>query len=108
MNKQTAPRIDLLDADAQAARHPDTFEVPPLKERQALPEGAFAKLVFIGNPTERMWVICTQRTPEGNFIGELVNAPLYLKTVRYGQEVIFEPRHIIDIDLEPVPPQEAA
>ena len=120
MNKPNFTHVELLDAEVQNVRHPKSFRLPSLKKRQTVPVGAYAKLVFQGDPTchiafhcwtplgERLWVYVEARAPNGNYVGEVVSEVLVLKTIRSGDKVLFEPRHIIEIDLEPAPPMEAA
>ena len=97
----TVEPVELMDADEWHKLHPTTFWMPPMEERQALPEGTHVKLVFEGEPmAERMWVRIDWRSPERAYYGTLINAPVYNKNIDYGDEVFFEPRHIIDIDFD--------
>jgi hypothetical protein len=72
-----------------------TFFVPPVVERNSLCRGDMVKLVF-GNE-ERMWVKVTAVEAEGRYVGELRNHPVVVKTVRYGDEIHFQARHVADI-----------
>lgn len=99
----SADIVSLLDGDEQHALTPTTFHMLPMEDRQALPEGVHVKLMFLGEPmAERMWVRVMGREPEGNYYGTLLDAPVYLKNIDYGDEVFFQPRHIIDIDFAEV------
>jgi uncharacterized protein YegJ (DUF2314 family) len=94
----TAAAIILLDGDEQHKRHPETFWMPPLAERQALREGDLVKLVFMGEPVpERMWVRVMMRDPEGNYYGTLDSQPVGLDFIEYGDEVHFAACNVIAI-----------
>ena len=91
--------ITLLDGDEQHARHPETFWMPPLAERQSLQPGDLVKLVFLGEPVpERMWVRVLSGEPEGSYYGTLINTPLGLEGIDYGDEVFFSASHVIDFE----------
>lgn len=98
----------LDDAEQRHAEAPDTFEIPPLRVREVLEPGDFAKLIFRiaidreedPEVCERMWVVVTARTGDG-YIGVLDNEPSSIAendTFWRGSELPFSPRHIIDVD----------
>jgi len=96
--------IDLVDAEERARRHPTTFEMPPLVERQSLKPGDYAKLIFAAEPTrsgrpdgERMWVKVTTRIGAG-YRGVLENTPVLEVGCMHGDAVYFFDRHIIAIE----------
>lgn len=91
-------------------RAPSTFPIPARQDRDNLPMGAFAKLIFrisVDNPTdpeslERMWVIVRDRVDDSYF-GVLDNEPDAIAEndeFWLGTEVPFRAEHIIAI-LEP-------
>jgi hypothetical protein len=96
------------DGEVTHAEHPDSYWIPPLKERQSLPKGAYAKMRFymrVANQTgkvvdcgERMWVEVTGRVGRW-YRGRLSNQPVFTDSIEPMMEVWFEPRHIIDIQL---------
>jgi uncharacterized protein YegJ (DUF2314 family) len=61
--------------------------------------GEYVKLCFEEDciPGERMWVQITERAGD-DFKGVLHNQPFELKTVQHGDAVIFEARHIYQIE----------
>jgi hypothetical protein len=103
--------ISLADGVERAAQHPKTFRIPTQERRQALAIGHLAKLMFEsavpakgrfeGATGERMWVRVEsiERSEEGaiTYVGKLTNTPAFLP-MDCGDEVRFEPRHVIDID----------
>lgn len=94
----------LLDAEAQAHLHPDTFHIPERAERAALGLGTYAKLCFQGSALprpihgERMWVTVTGTTASGRYIGRLNNIPVFVPGLALGDRIEFEPRHVLDIE----------
>jgi hypothetical protein len=107
----------LRSAEESHAKHPDTFWIPPLQQRQQLQRGQAARLIFdiegegednsIEVVGERMWVIVSERVGE-DYIGILDNQPACFNFednvyLRFGAEIPFSSRHVIDIAN---PPQE--
>ncbi len=97
----TAKPYTLLDADAQHAATPDTFEIPSLLDRETLRPGDLAKLCFLGKEPEtgcegeRIWVEVTGTSP-GGYTGTLANDPFYLP-LGYGQQVEFTSANVLSI-----------
>ena len=99
--------------DAHAA-HPETFWIPPLRQREALRRGDGVKLVFDvegveedGRVTiqgEKMWVIVAERRGDV-YIGRLENEPDLVPDddtyLRRGAEIPFLPEHVVDIQSPP-------
>jgi len=93
------------DGEVAHQNSPETFEIPPYEERNTLEIGDWAKLRFLffaieinGTPIngERMWVEVVVQ--QGDFYkGVLINSPVFLEALQYGDVVWFEPRHVIDI-----------
>jgi hypothetical protein len=90
-----APRYRLTSGEAMHRKHPQTFELPTRAERESLPVGSFAKLIFAGRPSERMWVKVTGKRG-GRYTGVLDNAPVAVSGVRLGDRISFGPEHVID------------
>ena len=96
--------------------YPDTFFMP-LKEHVALLSlGDRVKLGFeINTPIpemewvggERMWVRLTSISDDG-FVGTLTNDPVFIRGLAYGSKVIFEARHILNLDVHADEKMEAA
>jgi hypothetical protein len=93
--------VKLVDAEERSRRYPDTFDQPPVIARHNIPVGGLAKLVFTdGSAAERMWVRVTGVHPGESpaYLGMLVNEPVTINGLDYGDNVGFDPRHVIDID----------
>jgi hypothetical protein len=94
------------------ARHfatPDSFEIPPLEDRDTLSAGEMAKLLFQVRYTaddgreevlvERMWVVVQDRSGK-QYRGILLNNPAGVEPdehLQVGVQLAFEPAHVIDI-----------
>ncbi len=115
----------LKDAEAMAKAYPYTYYKPSFNITQHLAVGNLVKLDFtfdsenaedsqitkdqIVDSTitqsqipegERMWVkIKYIDKDKASFIGELVNTPLWLLDLHYGDEITFSHKHIIDHDM---------
>jgi len=100
---------DLHSGVVSSQRAPKTFTIPPEDERLSIRPGDVAKLIFYfylssGDEFgERMWVrVLGTRGPY--YFGTLANQPItYVdgdqRKLKYGDEVIFLPEHVIDIDI---------
>ena len=103
-------------AETSHRNHPTTFWIPAELERQSLEVGQAAKLIFeiekkvedggFVLESERMWVLVSKVLGE-RYIGVLDNQPTATEFkddeayLVFGAEVLFEPRHIIDIAQPP-------
>jgi hypothetical protein len=98
----------LEDGEIRHRQHPNTFEIPPLEERESLGPGDAAQLAFrlvfrdatrdeTCDAGERMWVIVIGLTARG-YRGTLANTPYCTDQLVRGAVVTFEPRHVINID----------
>lgn len=99
----------LVSAEERHAAQPETFEIPPKDDREALVPGAAAKLLFhietreagqvIDRGVDRMWVIVRAVTPEG-YMGVLDNDPGESEglNLREGDLIVFGPEHVAAID----------
>lgn len=98
-------RWKLRSGVKQHQLYPTTFEIPSEDERQAVEPGDMVKLMFEQSDGwgERMWV-CVEKARRRSLVGRLDNLPLDFPRLDYGSKVRFRREHIIDIDLDPVPP----
>jgi len=102
---------ELRSGTATHEKYPDTFWIPPQKEREGLKIGQAAKLMFDVEAFDesgkqcisgdRMWVIVSERIDD-TFIGILDNQPTCLdfetdSYLRFGAEIPFKAEHVIDI-----------
>jgi hypothetical protein len=95
-SKKSGAAYRLLSGEAMHRKHPKTFSLPGREERESLPAGSYAKLMFAGpRVTERMWVRVTGKR-NGRYAGVLDNAPAALRGVRLGDRVTFGPERVID------------
>lgn len=95
----------LKDVEGQNRKHPETFQIPSLWEREALAPGDLVKLVFLGTgeppPGERMWVSVTGRLVEAGKVtyhGMLDNRPVVIEGLDMGDDIEFEPKHVASIE----------
>ena len=84
---------------------PYTFYIPSKQVIDILDVGGIVKLIFVSVAEdesyvgERMWVEITHRYGE-NFKGILTNEPYEFNTIKVGQEISFEAKHICDTEYE--------
>jgi hypothetical protein len=95
----------LDNAEARHAEAPRSFFIPPRGRREALLPGDVVKLIFLFDPAawngmngERMWVEVLSSLG-GNYVGELLNQPTHMKTLKAGDTVTFTPEHIAAIEV---------
>lgn len=80
----------------------NSFDIPSKENINNLKPYDLVKLIFTEENndkeimSERMWIIITEINGE-NFTGILDNEPYYLKTIKYGDKVVFKSENIIDI-----------
>lgn len=89
---------DKVDGVEVNRKHPDTFQIPTDEEKAAVKPGDYVKIGFNDHEleiTEHMWVHVT-----GEGKGILNNDPVIVDMV-IGDEVTFEPRHILGIITDP-------
>src|SRR5215510_25735 len=75
---------ELLSAELQHEKHPESFWIPTLEERQTVQRGQAVKLLFkiqledddgkISHQIERMWLIASEKVGD-YYIGILDNQP---------------------------------
>jgi hypothetical protein len=105
----------LRSGEESHRKHPDTFWLPPLDQRQNLSRGQAARLIFdiegeeedgtVSVQGERMWVIVADKIGD-TYIGILDNQPACLERsddvyLRFGAEIPFRAEHVIDIGQPP-------
>ncbi len=105
----------LRSAEASHRENPESFQIPPRKQRQNLQRGQAARLIFdiegeeedgsVSVQGERMWVIVAEKIGD-IYIGILDNQPACLEQadniyLRFGAEVPFQSRHVTDIGQPP-------
>lgn len=100
----------LEDGEALNRENPETFWIPDGKLRENLVEGDLVKLVFNLSDgkqaqRERMWVLIKSCDDSG-YTGVLDNDPYSTDEIKAGLEVVFEPRHVIDIYGSSIPEDE--
>lgn len=96
----------LDDGEVLHREAPSTFEIPDLAERSALEAGQIVKLMFRialheengeeFEQVERMWVEVRRRV-DRCYVGVLDNDAHSTDDIKAGMEVVFEPRHVIQI-----------
>ena len=85
------PNYTLTNGEEMNRQHPDTFEIPTLRERKSLKPGKYVKLIFEekDKPSERMWVKVEYISDNGRYIGTLANDPIIVSSIRNEDEVIY-------------------
>jgi len=106
---------ELISAEMQHEKHPETFWIPTEAERHNVTRGQAVKLLFkvqlededceISYGVERMWLIVSDVICD-YCIGILINEPsLFIPSENdylcYGAEIPFLAEHIADIDDPP-------
>ena len=97
----------LEDGEERHRESPETFYIPPEDVRRSLAVDQIVKLMFRvalndehGENTEqveRMWVIVQRPLTDGEYWGVLDNDPKCTSAIQAGMQVIFEPRHVIQV-----------
>jgi hypothetical protein len=98
---------ELDDGQERHRESPDTFYLPPSEVRSSLQPGQIVKLIFRialqdeehgqTQEVERMWVIVEKCLEEGMYLGTLDNDPQCTKGLKAGMNLVFEPRHVIQV-----------
>ncbi|MCU8430884.1 DUF2314 domain-containing protein, partial [Vibrio vulnificus] len=94
----------LEDGELLNKEYPDTFWIPSSDARSSIKLGSIVKLIFNmlepdseeGASIERMWVE-VKGLEKGLYVGTLDNDPYGNVLLKYGDDVVFGPEHIIDI-----------
>lgn len=92
---------------------PYTYYLPSKARQESVTVGDSVQLIFAGNPTglkfgaERMWVDVTHVTSDF-VLGNLANTPMDMPQLKLGQEIQFQPFHIIDFDTKRELPPESS
>ena len=93
----------IVDAEKRNASRPDTFQIPTQAERDKLSKDDSAKVIFEGDDgsAERMWLTVALVIPNPRrYLGIVDNTALSSLLPKLGESVTFEPRHVIDIELQ--------
>lgn len=98
----------LESAETRNDRHYATFEIPERSLREDLRAKDLVKLIFIGSMIggkpagERMWVEISSRSRKADgrieYKGKLKNHPATILGLRWGDEVVFGPEHVADVE----------
>ncbi len=82
-----------------------SFPIPSKAERDGLRVGDLAKCIFLAVPEparspkgDRMWIEVSGRRGD-QYVGLLRNHPVVVGAA-YGDEVVFGPEHVIDLQLK--------
>jgi hypothetical protein len=73
------------------------FWIPPLQERQSLEPGDYAKVIFAGEPGERMWVKITALLAGLRYLGVLSNTPVVTSEFTMGDKLEFGAENVCEI-----------
>lgn len=91
----------LMDCEAAHAQHPKTFQILDKEVRSIISRGDVVKLKFVfddGDRCEDLWVR-VRETFAGRYSGGLVTQPDALKdSLKIGDKVDFEPKHVADLE----------
>ena len=97
----------LDDGEERHRESPETFYLPPADIRSSLQPRQIVNLIFRieleddgqvrTQEVERMWVIVQERLPDGKYLGTLDNDPQCTEGMKAGMNVVFEPRHVIQL-----------
>lgn len=91
--------LSMINGEVMSAQHPDTFQIPSLKERQSLRPGDHAKIGMTGHSGgERFWVKITEVS--GSRYKGAVDNDLIVVPMKLGEEVEFGPEHVLSTLLE--------
>jgi hypothetical protein len=98
----------LDDGEERHRESPDTFYLPPAETRATLQPGQIVKLIFRidledekgvrTQEVERMWVVVDEPLKDGMYAGTLDNDPQCTEGIKSGMKVVFEPRHVIQVN----------
>ena len=86
--------IQLIDAQAMAKAHPETFEAPNTKELADVKVGDSVKICI--NNLEKLWVAVTSING-GQLKGKIDNHPVVLDDVSFGDAIMFKKENIYTI-----------
>ena len=100
-------RFFLVDGEERHKESPENFWIPEKRIRENLEEGMLAKVIFNmieesstkSTCIERMWVEINDIQGEF-YIGKLCNEPRSNVSIKYGQDVCFQAKHVIDADVQ--------
>lgn len=92
-------RWKLRSGEVSNREHPASFWIPPVEDRRNVEPGDAVKLMFMMKDGwgERMWVDVEKRRGR-KYVGSLVNTPIGIPRLGWGDVIKFRVEHIIDID----------
>ncbi len=90
--------IALGDGEERNRRYPDTFQIPPLKERESIPVGGYAKVLLLKEPQtddrgERLWVEILEKLDYG-YLGAIANDPVVFD-LKDRELIVLMPKHVL-------------
>ena len=98
---------ELDDGEERHRESPETFLLPAAEVRESLLRGEIVKLLFRieleddekvrTQEVERIWVIVQAPLKNGMYVGTLDNDPQCTEGIKAGMEIVFEPRHVIQV-----------
>lgn len=89
----------LIDAQAMASEHPETFSAPSSLDLSLIESGNPVKIC---RNDERFWVIVTDIS-DNTLTGEVNNRLTNNEDLSLGDPIVFEKRHIYQIDMAKCP-----
>lgn len=97
---------ELEDGEAKNNENPTSFFIPSIDSRKNLLPDDKAKIIMRirtindkdveEDNVEGMWVIVREKT-EDYFVGVLDTSPDCTDEIKMGMEVVFEPRHVVQV-----------
>jgi hypothetical protein len=91
------PKYTLTNGEERHAEHPDSFWMPPRRDRETLKPGALVKCIFDSpKGAERMWIIIKAVRDDGTYLGRLNNIPFWID-LKLDDPISFRPEHVIEI-----------
>jgi hypothetical protein len=85
---------EFIDAVQKNKKHPDTFKIPSKENLDKMEEGFHVK---VGHNGERFWAIVSSIEESGTIFGVVDNDLVNDQPFKYGDKIMFERRHILDI-----------
>lgn len=83
---------------------PEEYGIPPLKDRQTLRKGDYAKLLFKvaekrkdGISGEYLWVEVDRALAGGRYKGKIQNRPIFVRGISRGNVAEFGPENVSEI-----------
>jgi len=87
--------IQLVNAQAMAQAHPETFSAPNKEELSKVVVGDCVKICI--DNKERLWVEVTEIKGGGVLKGRIDNVPVLVEGISFGDSLLFKEENIYDI-----------